>query len=170
MPNINKNLLGPIIIVIVVAVVVTLFVATLPPPVTKFYSYSFDTDMEDWGPNAIDIDHGNSTLNWSVEQSDEIVKDGNMSVKLYLDNMNDKGKIWMERLFNVTPNQAYKVTIEYDFASADFGTMNLWRIISGVLTERPDSPDDLDSIYQDYTDNKHDSDVGHVWLDKKYEM
>ncbi len=61
------------------------------------------------------------------------------------------------------------VSIEYAFASADFGSFNLWRIIAGALPESPETREDLEPAFQDDTGNGMDSDSGFLWLDKAYD-
>jgi hypothetical protein len=88
-------------------------------------------------------------------------------VELTLDNLNDAGKIWVEREFDsLEPNTTYEVTVSFAFATEDFGTINLWRIIAGVTTDAPEDADDLE--FQGETGNGEDEDVGYQWLDKTY--
>jgi len=78
------------------------------------------------------------------------------------------------------------VTVEYDFASADFGSFNLFRVITGVLPRPPlagglpepplaqgdgKGASTLDpSVFQGDTGNGQDADVGYRWMSKKYEF
>ena len=55
-----------------------------------------------------------------------------------------------------------------DFASADWGDVNLFTIITGVVQEPPETRDDL--VYQGSTGNESDTDVGYVWLKKGYDF
>ena len=128
------------------------------------YYYSFETNMESWEVRGIDLDH--PSVDWSIHRSDTMAFHGNISIELYLNNLNDAGKIWIEREFEVIPEQAYEVEIEYAFATADFVSFNLWRIITGVVEMPPETRDDL--IFQDYTGNGYDNDVGYIWLNKSY--
>jgi hypothetical protein len=122
--------------------------------------------MQGWEPRALDTDLANFTINWSIARSQERAKDGNTALKLYLENNNDKGKIWVEHNFDVQPNTQYNVNISYAFASADWGDANHFIIITGVLPKSPQSRDEL--VYQGSTANGADSDVGFLWLDKQY--
>jgi hypothetical protein len=101
-----------------------------------------------------------------TERSDELADDGTTALKLYLDNQNDRGKIWIERAFPLLPDQNYRVNVRYALASADFGQVNLWGIITGASAEPPHSAEDL--VYPDNTGNGADDGVGFVWLDKGY--
>ncbi len=92
----------------------------------------------------------------------------NTSVKFYLENYNDAGKIWIEREFTLKPKTSYKINLSYSFCSADYGVANLWNIIAGALPESPKSSTDL--VYQGSTGNGSESDAGYLWLDKHYEF
>jgi len=135
--------------------------------------FSFEHDMEGWNVNGTDLELDDSTIYWTITRSQERAKDGNTSVKFALDNLNDAGKIWMERPFIVESNHTYRVTVEYAFASADFGNFNLFKIITGVQQNPPQTGDDLVDIYnnnKDHTGNGDSSDLGYKWLNKKYEF
>jgi hypothetical protein len=134
----------------------------VPPPGS--YTYSFENDMEGWVPNGVDLD--NPPVEWSIERSDELASDGDISLKLYLNNVNDAGKIWAERTYEVQPNQSIRVNIEYDFASSDWGDLNLWRIIAGVHQTLPKSADMLN--FQEDTGIDSSADTGYEWLHKDY--
>ena len=122
--------------------------------------------MQGWEARATDLELANSTINWSITRSQENAKNGSSSLKLYLENWNDMGKIWVERSFAVKPNTRYRVNISYAFASADWGDANFFTIITGVLHESPTSRDEL--VYQGETGNGADSNVGYLWLEKSY--
>lgn len=154
--------------VLIVVVIVSAVIVLSPPSQTS--SFSFEDGMQDWSPSGTDLDLGNETVEWVIERSQDRSTDGSFSLKFYLNNLNDAGKIWIEKRFDVNPNQEYTVRVEYDFATADFGNMNLWRIITGASHESPETADDLTSAYQDSTGNGHDSDVGYQWLTKEYEF
>lgn len=137
-----------------------------PKPGT--YDFSFEKDMEGWEKRAMDLELGDTLIDWSIEQTDEIVYDGNSSLKFYLENYNDAGKIWIERPFVVKPNQNYRIEVKHAFASADFGFANLWTIITGVVTKSPQTREDL--VYQGHTGNGSDTDIGFKWLAKSYDF
>jgi hypothetical protein len=128
--------------------------------------FSFEETMQGWEARAVDLELADSAISWSITRTQEMAKNGSSSVRLYLENWNDMGKIWIERSFAVKPDALYKVEISYAFASSDWGDANLFRIITGVLQESPQSRDEL--MYQGYTGNGAGSDVGYVWLEKSY--
>ena len=133
---------------------------------TPPYFYSFETDMQGWETDGTDL--SSPPINWSIEPSDDRATDGNRSVKLYLDNMNDAGKIWMEKQFELDANTQYEITINYDFATSDFGSFNLFRIITGASLTNPETYDDL--TFQDDTGHHQQEDIGYKWLNKSYTL
>ncbi|MFO8077161.1 MAG: hypothetical protein R6U21_00760, partial [Thermoplasmatota archaeon] len=85
--------------------------------------FSFDENMQGWQKDGTDLD--DPPINWTVEHTTTMAYNGTGAVKLYLNNMNDAGKIWMEKAFTVTPNTAYEITVSYYFATRDYGEFNL---------------------------------------------
>lgn len=133
-------------------------------------SYSFESDMEGWTAKATDLESGSKTIDWSVTRSQERAKDGNVSIKLYLDNINDQGKIWIQNAFTVEPNQFYQAKVSYALASADLGDVNHFTIITGILQKDPQTRDDLTFSFQDKTGNGESVDAGYKWLQKEYQI
>ena len=137
------------------------------PPLNA-QKFSFESDLQGWTPKGIDLVVGGSTVDWSIERSTDRATEGAASLKLYLDNRTDAGKIWIERPFAVNPNRRYRVNVQYSFATADFGDFNLWTIITGVRNQPAHKRDDL--TYQGNTGNGADSDVGYQWFQKNYDF
>jgi hypothetical protein len=164
-----KNLKVHAAISLTVLLSVTLFLSGCindePNDTTPFY-YSFETGMQDWEIDGTDL--SDPEINWSIEPSDDRATDGNKSIKLFLDNMNDAGKIWIEKQFQLDSNTQYEITIDYDFATTDFGSFNLFNIITGVSTNDPETADDL--TFQDDTGNHQNEDIGYTWLNKSYKV
>lgn len=131
------------------------------------FFFSFENSMEGWEARTLDLELENSTIDWAIVRSQEMALEGSYGVKLYLENWNDMGKIWIERCFLVKPGATYSVNVSYAFASADWGVVNFFRIITGILHEPPMTRDEL--VYQGDTGNGHPNlDVGYVWLKKSY--
>jgi len=155
-----KSLL--VLTVLVLAVLVGCDESGIPSSGTL--TFSFEEDMEGWVANGTDLD--NPPVEWSIERSKDITSDGKTAVRLYLNNMNDAGKIWIERPFDGEPNRTYQVHVEYDFASADWGDMNLWPIITGAVPESAKT----ELVYQEDTRNNASPEDGFVWLRKSYDF
>jgi len=147
-----------------------LFATVLPgcidigPDDTKSFTYSFEKTLHGWESSGTDL--GNPPINWSINRSNEIAYDGNYSVQLLLDNMNDAGKIWIEKEFNLNRNIQYNITISYKFATADYGDVNLFRIIAGISKNSPEDKEDL--TFQEDTGYPGEREDGFVWLNKTY--
>ena len=127
-------------------------------------SDSFESGLGEWSANGTDLT--DPPVTWSVQTSTEQASDGARSARLYLENVNGAAKIWIERGFDVQPNQTYDVDISFDFGSADFGDVNLWRIVAGAHMSAPVSAAEL--MIQDATGNGSGTDVGNRWLAKRY--
>jgi hypothetical protein len=120
-----------------------------------------------WTADGTDL--GDPPVTWSIERSQDRANGGAWSVRLTLDNLNDQGKIWIEQAVgDLEPSRRYAVRIEFAFASADFGSVNLWRIIAGTSAGDPETAAAL--VFQDDTGNGSATDVGFRWLDKSYDM
>ncbi len=109
----------------------------------------------------------NPPVEWSIQRTQEMSKEGNTALKLYLSNLNDAGKIWVERSFLVKPNTLYQVNVKYSFASGDYGIANHWTLITGLTQKPAKTRDDL--TYQGDTGNGSGT-PGYKWLDKSYDF
>lgn len=129
------------------------------------YHYSFEKNMQGWNASGIDLD--NPPIIWSINRSNNISYDGNHSVQLFLNNLNDAGKIWIEKEFGVNQNTFYKINVSYKFATADYGDVNLFKIITGYSYKSPTKKDDL--TFQENTGYPGDEQQeGFIWLNKTY--
>ena len=128
------------------------------------YFYSFETDMQNWATDGTDLSLGDGTIDWHILRSTQQTIGGTYSLEFYLSNLNDGGKIWIEKAFLVSPNTSYKVTVSYKFASNDWGDMGNFRLITGVSNKNPETREDL--TFQGDTYNGGTKDF--TWLDKSY--
>ena len=135
-------------------------------PVTA--SFSFESGMEGWTAHGIDLVVDGREIEWSVEPSRDRASDGAQSLRLYLDNMTDAAKIWAEREIEVRPNQSYGVRIDFAFASADYGDVNLFRVIAGAFTSPPRRREVLAPAFRDETGNNSSTDAGYQWQTRSY--
>lgn len=140
--------------------------STDEPFLRQTFGFTFESDAGDWVPDGTDLE--DPPVTWSVERSDELAERGNWAIRLSLDNLNDAGKVWMERAFELRPGTTYDVEVAFDFASADFGEIGLWTIISGVSETDPETVDDL--VFRDETGNGSSEDVGHLWGTRSYSL
>jgi len=137
---------------------------TTGPDGTIRFATSFETGFDGFTPDGTDLD--DPPVQWSIERTDEEADEGDWSVRLDLENLNDAGKIWIERAVDVEPGTAYDVELSYAFGTADFGDINTWTIIAGVSAEDLETSGDL--TFQGSTSNGEDQDVGFVWLEKSH--
>lgn len=136
---------------------------TGPDGIVRFAT-SFEDGFDGFTADGTDLD--DPPIEWSIERTDEQADEGAWSVQLDLDNLNDAGKIWIERPFDLEAGRAYDIEVSYAFGTSDFGDINTWTIIAGVDPESPESADDL--TFQGSTTTGEDEDVGVVWLDKSH--
>ncbi|HVP58742.1 MAG TPA: hypothetical protein VMU02_11640 [bacterium] len=139
---------------------------TTGPVPSKYFVFSFEDSMQGWEAHGIDLD--TPDVRWSVDLSTEEATDGKSSVRLFLNNINDKSKIWIERAFAVDTLVDYEVDVRYKFASPDWGDANHWTIIAGALSHSAEAVADL--TFQGNTANGRSSDTGPEWLDKAYKF
>ena len=132
--------------------------------IPKQTEFSFEQGMDGWVAQGTDL--SNPAVEWSIELSGDMASEGDTSLKVYLNNLNDAGKIWIQRPFDVDSDSYYQVHVDYDFASADYGDLNLWTIITGAVLGPPTKADEL--VYQRDTGNGADKDEGYKWLHKTY--
>jgi hypothetical protein len=128
------------------------------------FAFSFDSSLEGWVATGTDLN--NPPVTWSIVQSAEQKRSGAGSAKFFLDNLNDAGKIWLARSFTLEPNTNYDVRIEYAFGTADYGSINLWQLITGAHTAPPQDAEDLS--FRGDTGNGQQGNVGYRWVDKSY--
>jgi hypothetical protein len=130
--------------------------------------FSFEGGMEGWEPRAFDTALGSGEIPWSIATTADAATDGGRSLRLYLDNSNDAGKIFVEHAFALEPRRHYRVTLELDLGTSDWGDANAFVVIAGVLPSRPLTSADLAPGFRDSTSYGSSSDLGRVWLHKRY--
>ena len=138
--------------------------STTGPDGTVVFETSFETGFDGFAADGTDLD--DPPVDWSIERSQEEADDGLWSIRLELDNLNDAGKIWIERAFDLEPGVTYDVEVTYAFGTSDFGDINTWSIITGVDPDSPEVADDL--TFQGSTSTGEDEETGVVWLEKSH--
>jgi len=113
-----------------------------PPPGDVIEeTFIVDADMEGW--LGVATDTVNPTIDWHVEHTTAEAYTGDGAVELFLNNINDQGKVWLERAYMLAPGVSYQVELEYAFGTSDWGDVNLFAIIAGVHDEPPRSAEEL---------------------------
>jgi hypothetical protein len=128
---------------------------------------SFETDLGKWTGRAADL--GTPPATWEVIRSADRATQGTQSTRLRLGNQAGQPKVFLERHYEVEKNQRYLVEISFDFASADFGGANLWRLLAGAALDSPTQPGTVVAVPGD-TGNGRAADEGFVWLPKSFSM
>lgn len=128
------------------------------------FDFGFESGMDGWVPRAVDV--GDPPIPWSVAHTTERANGGSGSVRVHLDNVNDAGKIWMERALEVAPEEPYEVEIRFMLGTADWGDVNLFKVIAGAHGASPEEAADL--TFRDDTGNGASTDAGYVWQERVY--
>jgi hypothetical protein len=130
------------------------------------YSFDFESGMQGWVADGTDLDHAGGFIKWWITRSTARATSGIYSVEYFLDNRNDKGKIWIERAFGVVPSASYRVSVAYRLASRIQSPIGAFTIITGASPKNPEVAGDL--TYQGNTANGGVN--GWVWLSKSYNL
>jgi len=138
------------------------------PPAGTPVAFSFESGMEGWTAHGVDLVVGGTEIDWSIAPSQDRAKEGARSLRLYMNNMTDAAKIWAQREIAVRPNRTYDVRIEFALASADYGSINLFRIIAGAFPAPPRTREALAPAFRGETGNGSETSVGYQWLTKSY--
>jgi hypothetical protein len=124
--------------------------------------YSFEAGMENWNPRPLDL--GSPPSTWEIVRSNASAAAGNQSVQLRLDNTSGQGKIWIERRYQVPPDQEYEVTLLFALGSADHSAVPAWRVLAGVARDQPAVAADLTTSSDTW--NGSAAGVGQEWNEK----
>jgi hypothetical protein len=117
-------------------------VASCGPPRQQAAFFSFEGSLQNWEPHGLDLQAGGAEENWSITTNPAVAYDGPSSVRFFLDNVNGRGKIWLEKTFTLSPRGRYTAHIDFavraakDAAPAD-------PLIAGILPAPPRTDDAL---------------------------
>lgn len=130
------------------------------------YIFSFENGINEWDLRGRDLIVGGEEVDWNITHTTEKSADTPGSVRFFLENSTDAGKIWIERALHLKPNQYYNVKLTFSFGTADYGDINYWTIIAGAHQHSPESSEDLK--FQDSTFNGKKEKSGYIWKSKSY--
>lgn len=125
------------------------------PERTEFYS--FENDMDGWSANSVDV----ASVDWSIFRSSELSDDGAASLKIGLNNVSGKGRVWIEKPLPVEPGNKYRLSLDYAFSSSNAAS---FEIIAGVFRNRPETADDISSAFQGNLNRLS------IWMHQSYEF
>lgn len=128
-------------------------------------NWSFEAGMEAWTAAAADIHVGGTPIDWWARLSTARASHGSRSVEIYMDNRTDAAKVWIVRPFAVEPNRDYVVHLNFDFASRDYGDVNLFQLLAGASPTAPVTGAEVLAVARTNmsTGNGAGSDVGFQW-------
>src|SRR5262245_50807018 len=98
-------------------------------------TYSFENDFEGWTIRSYPSD---PSLPPPVTRSQERATDGLTSLKLEVNRLGVFQAVWIEKRFDVEPNQIYDAVVEFSLASRDCCRSVPSYILGGVVNESPD--------------------------------
>ena len=101
-------------VVLALAILLTGCSKSTPPadqPVP--FSDSFENGLTDWSIRSLDTEVESTPIDWHIVASDAMASDGTNSAEVYMDNMTDAAKIWLERSLNVEPEMTYTASISW---------------------------------------------------------
>lgn len=135
-----------------------------PTPAVAFET-SFENGLAGFTVDTDDL--GDPPVTWSVDRTTDVANDGQASVAISIDNVNDQAKVWIEReVTGLAPNTTYAVDVLFDFGTSDWGTVNLWTLYADVDADDQDTWSDFDDAFTTDTGNGADEDVGVVWREE----
>jgi hypothetical protein len=127
-------------------------------------SYSFENDLEGWTVHATNV---NAELPPPITPSQDRAKDGLTSLKFLVNRDDSFQQVWIEKVFDIAPNQVYDVDIDYALGTADCCS-NPFSLLTGITKKTPAVLADFASVGQDYVDTGEKTIVGYKWVDKQY--
>lgn len=166
MKLLTSILIGTTLILLIISAIIGVNIIQETETIKEYivnYQTSFEEENNTWTPTGVDLN--DPPINWSINTTNEKAIHENNSLKFYLENNNDAGKIWVQQGFNLKKNTTYLVEISYQFCTKDFGELNLFSIITGADISAPTSRDQL--TFQDDTGHHQDT-QDWVWLEKNY--
>jgi len=143
--------------------------STFPVPEIYRIEDSFEDGISSWTACSMDDKVDTLPIDWYFMASNEMASRGSHSAKLYMENLTDAAKIWLEQALEVAPNKTYTVAISFDLASSDFGDVNNFSILANVFPRKPETRDDVVSGVRDgdFPEGTYNGGIeDFVWLDK----
>ena len=127
-------------------------------------SYSFEDDLEGWTVHATNV---NPELPPPITLSQDRARDAATSLKFQVNRDDSFQQVWIEKVFDVDPNQVYDIDVDYALGTADCCS-NPFLILTGVTKSTPAVLADFVSVGQDFVDTGEKTTVGYKWVDKQY--
>jgi hypothetical protein len=107
--------------------------------------FSFEGSLQGWEPHGLDLQAGGAEETWTIASDRTVPFDGAYSARLFLDNENGAGKIWLERTFTLSSSGRHSVHVDFAVRGVRDG-ISTDRLIAGVLRAPPRSDDALPTV------------------------
>jgi hypothetical protein len=117
---------------------------------------SFERGFEGWTPDHFiecETDDSCATpFEWSITRSQDQAFHRSVSLKAFLNGLNDDGTIWVERRFSVPPGSRVRAHLSFWLWSETQSDFNTWPVVAYVGTADPETEEDFAIVGQ--TDQK----------------
>jgi hypothetical protein len=143
--------------------------STAPPDQVIGFSDSFEFGLSDWSVRSLETRVDTSTIDWHIITTDQMASVGSFSTEVYMENLTDAAKIWLERSLDVEPKRTYTATISFDLASRAAGNINTFQILANALPASPETGSEVIQgvIDGDFPEGTYNGGIeGYVWLEK----
>ena len=113
--------------------------------------FSFESSLQGWAKDHYidcELDPTPCTFNWKISRSWQEARDGNVSLRAFLDGTNDDGTIWLERRFNLEPNTTTEVRTTFWLWSKGPSDFNTWPVVAYAGTANPETEEDFTIVGQ----------------------
>jgi len=121
--------------------------AACGPPQQRSAFFSFEGSLQGWVPQGLDLAIGDAQEAWSITSDPTEPFDGASSARFFLENLNGRGKIWLERAFTLASSGRHRAHIDFSaLGSSDAVTAD--SLIVGVFRVPPRSADQLQPALQ----------------------
>lgn len=91
-------------------------------------SFDFESGLGGWAGHADDLPVGSA---WTVDVSSGEAAEGQAAARLDLAIVEPRGRVWMDRAFDVTAGQSYEVTVTFALGTADDAATTGWDVLAG---------------------------------------
>lgn len=117
------------------------------PEVIEVFSFEGGGEggMDGWVARGADL--AEPPVGWQVLSATEEPTEGERALRFRVSNEGGQGRVWIERRWELVPDQEYEVRIVFDLVTADHGDVGPWRILAGAGPEPPSGTADLASPF-----------------------
>ena len=125
--------------------------------------FSFEGSLQGWEPRGLDLQTAGRDETWNIASDRRFPYDGAYSARLFLDNVNGAGKIWLERTFTLSSSGRHSVHLDFAMRGSRDG-ISADQLIAGVLLAPPRSDDALSAAL------RGPGVAGAAWTQRAYDL